>query len=247
MSEPIPLTLIHGWGMHGGIWANLAERLRADGLTVSAPDLPGYADQPAVTPYELETVAQALLQRWPAQADVCGWSLGGLVALTIARLAPERVRRLVLVGSTPCFVARANWPCGMDAHVFAQFADELDQAYEATLKRFLALQVQGDPQSRAALTVLRQQLFARGRPDTSVLRAGLRLLVDSDVRPWIPHLAMPTLVVQGGYDQLVPACAGQWLAKHLPNANLALLPKATHAPFLSHEGEFDTLLRSFLY
>lgn len=240
-----PLVLLHGWGMHGGVWQGLAARLPRE-RQLLMPDMPGYAAQPQLDTCTLEALAQYLLAGWPAQVDLCAWSLGGLVALTVARIAPQRIRRLVLVGSTPCFVDRPDWDCGMPAAVFSGFADALQQEYEPTLRRFIALQAQGDVAAREALTVLRAQLFARGRPGVDTLRCGLDLLLHSDVRASVPQVMVPTLVVQGSHDRLVPPCAAHWLATHLAQGHLLEMRAAGHAPFLSHVEEFARHLQEFL-
>lgn len=240
-----PLVLLHGWGMHGGVWQGLAARLQQE-RQVLMPDMPGYAAQPQLDTCTLESLAEHMLADWPAQVDLCAWSLGGLVALTMARIAPQRIRRLVLVGSTPCFVDRPDWNCGMPAAVFAGFADALQQEYEPTLRRFIALQAQGDAAAREALTVLRAQLFARGRPGVATLRCGLDLLLRSDVRASVSQVMAPTLVVQGSHDRLVPPCAAHWLAARLEHGYLLEMRAAGHAPFLSHVDEFARHLQEFL-
>uniref|UniRef100_E6QRD8 Carboxylesterase BioH (Biotin synthesis protein BioH) n=1 Tax=mine drainage metagenome TaxID=410659 RepID=E6QRD8_9ZZZZ len=238
-----PLVLIHGWGMHGGVWSSVQHRLRFASMAV---DLPGYGNSPSIMPYTLDGLVEAVLAQCPAQMDVCAWSLGGLVAQRMAHIAPERVRRMVLVGSTPCFTLRNDWACAMPVATFTQFSAELEQSYEVTLKRFLALQVRGDAAARETLAVLREQLFARGRPDAGVLHAGLQLLLHTDLRAQAGDLKQTTLLVQGQHDQLVPLGAAQWMAQALPDAHLHVIAGAAHAPFLSHTTEFVDVLHDFL-
>ena len=249
-----PLIFLHGWGLHGGIWQPLTERLAhvMPGRPLLTPDLPGYAGQPDAA--TLDAGAMQLLAGWPQRFDLVGWSLGGLFALKMAQLAPERIGRLVLVGTSPCFVSRPDWRCGMEASVFAGFARDLEEEWEPTLKRFLALQVRQDEHARATLTSLRQQLFARGQPEPAVLRKGLQFLLQTDLREALARITIPTLVVHGAYDQLVPLCAAEALAGTrpdqltggLPEARLTIMPGASHAPFLSHEAAFAGLLADFL-
>lgn len=239
----MPLVMLHGWGMHGGVWTATAEVL---GERVQLVDMPGYGGRATVMPYTLENLAVELVQALPPVFDLCGWSLGGQVAMTLARLMPERVRRLVLVGSNPCFTTRPDWQCAIAPDVLNQFAEELAVNYEATLKRFLALQARGDDAARAVLTRLRSLLFARGRPDSAVLQAGLTILLQTDLRLQVPQLTMPTLVVHGSFDQLAPICAAEWLARALPNGRLHAIAGASHAPFLSHRAEFEAALIEFL-
>jgi pimeloyl-[acyl-carrier protein] methyl ester esterase len=240
------LVLLHGWGMHGGVWAGVVPTL-AQQFRVHAIDLPGYGDSAAITPYSLDAIAQRLVDVLPAQFDVCGWSLGGQLALTLAARYPARVQRLVTVGCNPCFVTRADWSHGVAPEVLQLFADSLAQDYAGTLKRFLALQVQGDATARAVLTQLRALLFARGQPSEAVLKAGLGILLNIDLRPLLGEIHQPTLVVHGAHDTLAPLAAGAWLADYLPDARFHAVRGASHAPFLSHSADFTAALTDFLH
>src|SRR5512135_1741833 len=137
-----PLVLLHGWGMHGGVWEYLARQL-AQEFQVHCVDLPGHgysAAQSADSPLALDEIVAELSARFGEPLTVCGWSLGGQIALRWARLYPQQVQRLVLVASTPCFVEREDWPFGMAQDTLQHFAAELEQDHAAILRRFLALQ-----------------------------------------------------------------------------------------------------------
>ena len=240
------LVLLHGWGMHGGVWAGVVPTL-AQHHRVHAVDLPGYGDSAAITPYSLDSIAQRLADNLPPQFDLCGWSLGGQVALALAARYPMRVRRLVTVGCNPCFVTRADWPHGVASEVLQLFADSLAQDYAGTLKRFLALQAQGDATARAVLTQLRGLLFARGQPSEAVLKDGLAILLHTDLRANLAGITQAALVIHGEHDTLAPLAAGQWLADALPHARLHAVSGASHAPFLSHNADFTAALTDFLH
>jgi pimeloyl-[acyl-carrier protein] methyl ester esterase len=169
-----------------------------------------------------------------------------MVALRFAQLHPERVARLVLVCTTPRFVAGPDWPHAMSATTLGRFGDELRVAYRATLQRFLTLQVQGSDEGRATLAALRGQLFARGASAPGALAPALALLAATDLRADVAAVTAPTLVVTGNRDALTPAAAGAWLAHAMPNARLVSIEGAAHAPFLSHRAAFDAALAPFL-
>ncbi len=231
------LVLLHGWGMHSGIWDAL--RARLDGrFHVHAVDLPGYGGSPGSDLYTLESLADSVAAILPEAATLCGWSLGGMVALETARRYPEKVARLVLVATTPCFAQRDDWRCAMPVEVLQAFAADLASDYEGTLKRFLALQSRGDEAAKTVLRVLRDSLFQRGRPSSEALRGGLEILREGDLRSQVGEIRQPTLIIHGDRDQLTPLPAAEWLAQALPDANLTVLKGAAHAPFLSHPDEF---------
>ncbi|NOT16967.1 MAG: pimeloyl-ACP methyl ester esterase BioH [Sulfuriferula sp.] len=237
------VALLHGWGMHSGVWTATAQSLGERALLI---DMPGYGERASVSPYHLPNLADAIAADLPDKFDLVAWSLGGQVAMTLAQLYPARVRRLVLVGVNPCFTQRDDWQCGIAAEVLTQFAQDLANNYELTLKRFLALQARGDDDARVLLAQLRQLLFARGRPDAAVLQAGLDILLTADLRDSVHSLITPSLIIHGGLDQLAPVRAGKWLAQNLPNAILHIVARASHAPFLSYRTQFEDVLIPFL-
>jgi pimeloyl-[acyl-carrier protein] methyl ester esterase len=194
----------------------------------------------------LDTLVDQLAAQFSEPLSVCGWSLGGQLALRWAARDPRQIQRLVLVASTPCFVRQADWPCAMAAETLAEFAAALTGNYAQTLRRFLALQVRGSDQERELLTSLRSVLFSRGEPDLSALQAGLDILRDGDLRYSLLAINQPTLVVAGERDTLTPPQAAHYLAEQLPDATLALIKGAAHAPFLSHPKEFMQHLTGFL-
>ena len=241
-----PLVLIHGFAMHGGVFAPLVPAL-AQRHRVHVVDLPGHGASAPVAPYDLAMLASALDRATEDEEQplaLLGWSLGGTVALEFARTRPARVRRVVLVATTPSFVARPDWPHAMAPATLARFGDELRVAYRATLLRFLTLQVQGSDEGRRTLAELRERLFARGDPDPRQLDAALSVLRDADLRPSLPGVRAPALVIGGARDALVPLAATKALAAALPNAAHRTIDGAAHAPFLSHPAAFAAALES---
>jgi pimeloyl-[acyl-carrier protein] methyl ester esterase len=256
-----PLLLIHGWGMHGGMWKNAAEKL-AQNFSVMAVDLPGHGysvnnergmGQESTSPLGIEPsrlTLDAIVDELSAQFDeplaICGWSLGGQIALRWALRRPQQVSRLVMVASTPCFVRLADWEHALSAEILEQFAVDLRQNYMQTLRRFLSLQMRGSEQERETLAVLRDALFSRGEPDLDALQAGLEILRGSDLRSALPDVKQPVLVVAGQRDALIPLQAAQYLASNVLNGRLAVIRGAAHAPFLSHPDEFARHVVDFL-
>jgi len=152
----------------------------------------------------------------------------------------------VMVASTPCFVRLDDWKYALSVEILEEFATNLQKNYALTLKRFLSLQMRGSEQEREVLALMRDGLFSRGEPDLSALQAGLEILRSSDLRSALPTLRQATLVVAGERDTLIPHQATQYLADRIPNARLATIKGAAHAPFLSHPEEFVEQITRFL-
>ncbi len=234
------LYLLHGWGFNAGVFSGLTEALPC----AQALDLPGHGGAPyAEGDWDLARLADQLAARYPRPAAWLGWSLGGMVALTLALRHPACVDRLVLVATPPRFTAAPDWPAGVPTQTLAAFGDNLVKDPQGTLKRFLALQA--GVSDRAVIRRLVDTLKARGIADARALAAGLAVLRDTDLRDELASVRCPTLIIQGEHDRLVPMEAARYLSTHLPHARC--LPTGSgHAPFLSAPAAFTAALQDFL-
>lgn len=226
-----PLVLIHGWAMHAGIFAPLTARL-AEHFEVFLVDLPGHGRSPERdTVFDPADAARRIAAVTP-RACWIGWSLGGLVALHAAIEHADNVAALVEIAANPRFVLGDDWPHGVEAAVFRQFADGLRGDWRRTIERFLALEAHGSERAQAELRELKAQVFARGEPALSVLQDGLRVLDTTDLRVSLATLTMPSLWIAGRRDRLVPPAAMQWAAERAPGGQFLELSTG-HAPFLT--------------
>ncbi|MFZ2854173.1 MAG: alpha/beta fold hydrolase [Rhodocyclaceae bacterium] len=187
-------------------------------------------------------LAEALDDTLPAGCVLCGWSLGGMLALQTAALAPQRVKGLILVGSTPSFTQRADWPHAQPSALLDTFSAAIGADAASALQRFVALLNQGDAQARQLGRAMIKQLLANGLPDTATLLTGLGWLHDVDLRAQIASIATPTLLIHGERDPLMPLAAAHWLEEQLPQARLEVFAGAAHAPFLADPERFTTLV-----
>lgn len=234
--------LLHGWGMNGGVWDEVAASLGA-GSSVSTPDLPGYGAAPPAAA-GLSALVTWLRGSAPDDGVWVGWSLGATVVLAAAACSGSGPcpRAVVLVSATPRFTAGNGWPHGVSASGLAEFRDALSADYAGTLRRFLLMQSGGAPAARASARRLAAACAARGAPGPAVLDDGLAVLATTDLRGELSRVAMPVTVVHGTRDVVVPPAAGRWLAEHLPRARLVEIPAAGHAPFLDAPEAFAALV-----
>ena len=240
------LVLLHGWALHGGMWGPWIDTL-AEHARLHVVDLPGHGRSRWSNDItDVAGLARAVLPAVPTGAVVLGWSLGGMVALELARRQAQRVRALVLIATTPRFVASEDWEHGTRSEVLDGFARGLADDYRVTVRNFLALQTLGDEHATQALRTLRQQLASHGEPDARALAAGLDILRAVDLRDALPRVACPALVIAGEHDRLTPPTAGRELAARLPSARFQCIARAGHAPFLSHPAEVLRELLPFL-
>ena len=240
-----PLVMIHGWGMHSGVWQPLIKRLSTKYMLYLV-DLPGMGSSRPIEPYHLHSMADEVAEVIPGVSDVIGWSLGGLVAQRIALNQPDRIRRLVLVSTTPKFVSTPDWQAGVDPENFSAFAENVNHDYKATILQFLTLQCMNADDRRSTIKQLRASFELKPTPTQTTLQRALRVLLESDLRAEVPNIRKPTLLIHGDRDTLAPVQAAHWMMQHLPMGYLRVMAGSAHAPFLSHTEQFIEALNQFL-
>ncbi|MBE0597439.1 MAG: alpha/beta fold hydrolase [Desulfuromonadales bacterium] len=200
-----PVVLIHGWGVAGTYFLPTAERLAA-AFAVYLPDLPGHgrSDTPP-EPLDIAGLARALLGWMKAvgikRASLVGHSMGCQIAVEAALQEPSLVDRLVLIGPTPDPAARSA------PHQFRRFL--LGGLHERlSLSLHLALDY--------------GRMGGRLAPEFGFMLA-------DRIEDKLPKVQIPTLLVRGEKDTMVPQ---RWLeeAAHLlPTAEVAVIPGWGHA------------------
>lgn len=244
-----PVLMIHGSGPGVSAWANwrlvmpvLAERRR-----VIAPDMIGFgtSERLADARYDLDRWVQQAVGVLDTldlpEADLVGNSFGGALALALAIRHPERVRRLVLMGSvgvpfaiTPGLEAVWGYEPSFESmrrlmNVFAHdrqlVTDELAQLrYEASIRP-------GFQASYAAMFPAPRQRWvdALASPEAAI-RA-------------LPH---ETLVIHGREDQVIPLQTSLTLSQWIPKAQLHVYPQCGHWTQIEHAARFARLVGDFL-
>ena len=241
--EGRPLLMINGLGGNVEMWGTAEERLSTFATTIVF-DAPGSGRSPALSwPVSIRrlahVVAGALDELGHDQVDVLGFSLGGLIAQELARAERPRIRRLALVatacgwGSMPGTLqalALISMPMRYHSRVFYEQTRSLvSPADAALLRRHEALSDArlGHPPSIAGYMA---QLWA------GALWSSLA---------WLPSVHVPTLVLHGAGDQLVPSANGVQLARLLPESRLHVLPDEGHLLVFDPESGSLPLLDDF--
>ena len=241
---PIPVVILHGWAMHGGMMEPLVDAL-ADRCSMHVVDLPGHGySRDSTLPLEPSSCAQAIAERTPPAVWI-GWSLGGLVAMTAALEHPQHARALGVICGTPKFSRAEDWAYGSDPALVRQLADDLETDYHATLERFIALEAMGSPDPRAELRHLRSLMFTRGEPNMRVLQEGIHILETTDRRADLASLSVPNTWIAGHRDRLVPPPAMAWSAEQ-GRGTYQEIAHAGHAPFFGFANDVANALAPLL-
>jgi len=238
------IALIHGWGACAAVWDEVAAGLTPH-MRVRSIDLPGYGASATCAPYTLDALCDAVTDELPAQVTLCGWSLGGQIALQCALRNPQKILRVVLIATTPRFTRAAGWNCAVDTALLEDFHNELGRDCRATLRRFISLQAQGDADARTVIRRLRARIETGDMPDQAALHGGLAILKDADLRESLPQVAQPVLLLHGDRDAIVPLAAAEVTQRALTRARLEVFSGAAHAPFVMHAARASRRIAEF--
>lgn len=238
------LVLLHGWAMHSGIWGSVRDLL-AQQFRLHLVDLPGHGLSPACEPGTLDHLVEIVSEMLPERCMLGGWSLGGQIAMELALREPERVEKLVLIATTPCFAKRDDWEWGMEHKLLQLFLENLKLNYATTINRFLTLQMSGDRDAGKILSQLRKNFFQRAEPDPDALQKGLEILQYSDLRERVVTIKQPVLIVHGENDVITHPVAADWMHRQLPQSQRVMFAHCGHAPFLSFPEQFAAHLNEF--
>jgi len=259
--EGPPLLLLNGVGAPLELWRPLLRRL--DGVRAIAVDLPGSGDSEAprlpLTVGGYARLAVELLDALDcARASVLGFSFGGMVAQELARLAGPRLDRLVLA-STSCgwggvpgdptallslstpdrYYSRVLYDAvvdGVPVEVAPATASPPDFAAAAATERGVRGPAGGGPWTRlpAPAEVRRGRLFQFWAAATW------------SSAWWLHEVRVPTLVVTGDRDRVVPPVNARLLATLLPHARLHVVRDGGHLCLMERAAQVAPVVRDFL-
>jgi len=245
-----PLVLLHGWGLHSGVWESILPELEKN-FHCYAVDMLGHGESQASSnkPFSLENMCSELhdIINSINSNDIIllGWSLGGLVAVDYLKKHNEKIKKCILVTSNACFCKKDNWQYALDDSVLENFSQQLEQDYKKTVDKFMALQMFGADDYKQALKVLKHSITDRPEPSMESLREGLKILKETDLLASLSNISQPTLMITGEKDRLMPYQAAEEMQPLFKKAQCHMIKGAGHAPFISHPIEFITAIKHF--
>jgi len=228
------IVLLHPFPVDHRFWREVAAALGAAGHSVTAPDLPGFGSRPPEPGWTMNGEADRLATQVPAGATVVGLSMGGYLALALARRHPDVPGALVLADTR----AEGEAPEGLEARREAAAglrADGTGEFVTAFVPR--AMWPGAAPAAVERLRDLARAQSAQAMADATMAIAGRDDQVDL-----LPRIAVPTLVVVGEHDAITPPALSTAMAAAIPRARLAIIGDAGHMSALEHPEEFADLV-----
>jgi pimeloyl-ACP methyl ester carboxylesterase/acyl-CoA thioesterase FadM len=238
------VLFVHGFPLDRTLWRPLVSTLT--GWRRVAPDLRGMglSDAPE-TDYTIAEYADDLVALLDAlhieRAIVCGLSMGGYVAFDLVRRYPDRVQGLVLV-NTRASADDADGRARRDAMIARVRRDGTGFLADDMVPKLLAAtSIETMPD------VVRQvSAMATGSPPGGIVGALAAMRDRPDSRDLLPRIALPTLVIAGSNDQMIPTAEGRAMATAIPHAHFAVIPSAGHLAPLEQPVNTSRVIREFL-
>jgi pimeloyl-ACP methyl ester carboxylesterase len=221
-NEGTPLLIVHGYNGSCDYWYPHTIPVLAQERWVIAPDLPGNGLSGKLPQHTLDSYSSFILDFLDAlgleKVDLMGHSMGGMIGIAAASRHPERFRKLVLIDSA-----------GLPELVKRPWLAPIQMLGDSSLR-----------QVRYYPTFVKIGLRAR------TPREGLKMVRNESVAGMLADLSVPTLILWGSRDRVVPLEHGAYMAQHIPGARLAIIRGAGHMPFYEKPRECNRLVLSFL-
>lgn len=238
-NDAVPLVLLHGTSSSLHTWEGWVHAI-APRRRVITLDLPGFgltgpwAGRYAGQRYDGEAYARFvldLMDRLGVQRfAVGGNSLGGEVAWRLAAMAPQRIERLILVDASGTVFKSQAMPL---AWQFARVPG-LGRVFEWVLPRTAVAQgvasAYGDPSRVTPELVDRYFELTLREGNRRALVERLKIARSGEDADRISMLRLPTLILWGGRDTIIPPSAGEDFARRIPGSRLVVFPALGHVP-----------------
>ena len=234
------VLLVHGWTCNRSFWDRQVQALR-ETHTVITVDLRGHGESSrpqkgysvGAMAVDLEQLVRTL---GVPRTAVVGWSMGGMVALDLARRLGPKASALGLV----CTTAGGLMPADSDQAKAIQ--KEVADDFRAFARGFAARLFREHEAAPLYAWALSQVQKTPG----SVASACLTSLMTFDVRPTLGTLDVPTTVFHGRHDELIPYTHGEHLQKNVKGAELVTFEQSGHTPQLEEVDAFNDALGTLL-
>ncbi len=245
-----PLLLIHGFAQSSWAWRFVLPQLcqQFDVIAVCLPGL-GWSDKPLNVDYRFPAQGARLLELLDRlnlpTAHVCGNSLGGALALRLAATHPERVDRLILVGPA----AHGMFPAALAAELQHEAMAPLWSVpgfsclLKLGLKHGAYVHLPIDDHYMAHFMA---PLRSPGAVPVT-LRVARYFRKDlQDLEPLLPQVTVPTLLIWGGHDRLVPRHIVRHVIRRVPQTHLVVFADSGHCPQEEEPVRFAASCMAFL-
>ncbi|MEU3711201.1 alpha/beta fold hydrolase [Streptomyces catenulae] len=250
-----PVVLLHGSGPGATGWSNFSGNIEAlaEHFHVYAVDMPGWGQSDAATVEQLDHVETAIAfldALGLEKAAFIGNSMGGQTSLRLATEHPDRISHLVTMGPPVGRMATLFGPGGGPSEGLKVLIEAYRDAGPENMRRLVEIMVYDTErfatpelcQARSDAALARPE-HLRNYVDGLPEGAPLPKWVDPDL---LPGIQVPTLLIHGRDDRVVPYESSLYLLANIPHSRLVLLNHCGHWAMIEHADEFNRLVTDFI-
>jgi pimeloyl-[acyl-carrier protein] methyl ester esterase len=161
----------------------------------------------------------------PSPPVIMGWSMGAMIAMEAVLRAPGAAAKLVLISGTARFCRSADYSQGFPERSLTTMMEQLESDKSATLESFLKLAARP---GHIEAPALENRVREAATIDRSILVDGLQYLLKTDIREVLGSICVPTLILHGNKDRVVPISAGEFLAEQLSDSTFVRMENSGH-------------------
>lgn len=233
--DPEPLVLLHGLSASLHTWEGWAAELRGQRRVISM-DLPGFGltGPSPQGDYRIEAYARFVLQLLDSmgieRCVLVGNALGGEVAWQTAWVAPKRVAKLILIDSNGYHVSPLSIPLGFQLAATPAMQWYTDRVLPRSVIELSVHSVFGDPSKARPETIDRYFELALRVGNRTALRQRFDQAENGTLAERIQTLRLPTLILWGGRDRLVPPEHAQRFLADITGSELVMFDDLGHIP-----------------
>lgn len=252
--EGRPVVLIHGWPLDGTSWANQAGPLAEKGHRVITYDRRGFGASEPAARYDYDALAAdvaALLEGLDLKdVTLVGFSMGGgEVARYVSAHGEQRLHSIIFAAGVPPFLLKTDG--NPDGPLEEAQANEMKSQLTADRNAFFEGFTPGFYSAGDQLCVsedqLKETIAVSCRSNEAAAVACMDAFGTTDFREDLPSITVPTLVIHGDSDGVVPfEGSGQRTHEAIGHSELVVIEGAPHGLIVSHAGEFNSALLDFL-
>lgn len=238
MTNSRNILILHGWNLTAARFEGLAREFRKQGFAVWVPDLPGFGSEPkqgeslCLTDY-VEFVRKYIKSRKIIDPVIVGHSFGGRIGIKLAASYPSQVHALILSG------APGINPVGsVKVRVFRILAKAGRALFALPVLSLLQ-----EPFRRVLYILARSGDYYRTAP---AMRSTLKRIVGEDISRHLGGISVPTLLIWGKNDKIVPVSIASKMVAVIPHATLVVIDDARHGVPWTHASGFVQSVSSFL-
>ncbi|NND41083.1 MAG: alpha/beta hydrolase [Silicimonas sp.] len=245
-----PLVFVHGYGCDQDMWRFVAPAFSDTHKTVlydltgigesdsSAYDFPRYASLEA----HAEDLGEILTELDLSDAIVVGHSVGATIACLAALRSSERIKALVLVAPSPCFINHDGYTGGFDHQDIQQLLELMEMNY-FDWAQYVTPLIAGEKEAGETANELTRSFC---RTDPAISKHFGRVTFLSDHRDDMSRVTHNALILQCSDDALAPTDVGAWLAKQMRGGQLREIEATGHCPHMTEPAKTIAEIRNFL-